>query len=99
MFRRLLKVSPRQPRAIPTIPGHSPKSKLYSANLMTFFQLPAAEMCAAIDVEDVPSNRRSVVQVHDGIRDVLDCRRLTHGGQARHHVLWGCAVKRRINDP
>jgi hypothetical protein len=63
-----------------------------------FFPLPAAEMRTAIDVQDVPSNRRGVVQVHDCIRDVLDRRRLTHGRQALHHVPWGIAVKRRVND-
>jgi hypothetical protein len=36
------------------------------------FQLPPAEMSAAIDVQDVTSDGRGVGQVHDRIRDVLD---------------------------
>ena len=40
--------------------------------LLRPFQLPAAEMRAAIDVQDVTSDRRGVGQVHDRIRDVLD---------------------------
>ena len=42
------------------------------------FQLPAAEMSAAIDVQDATGDRRGVGQVHDGIRDVLDRGRPTH---------------------
>jgi hypothetical protein len=41
-------------------------------------QLPAAEMRAAIDVQDVTGDRRGVGQVHDRIGDVLDRRRPTH---------------------
>ena len=43
-----------------------------SSQCVSFFQLPAAEMRAVIDVQDVPSNRRGVDQVHDCIPDVLD---------------------------
>ena len=42
-------------------------------------QLPATEMRAAIDVQDVTSDRCSVGQVHDRICDVLDRRRPTIG--------------------
>src|SRR5262245_13449012 len=41
-------------------------------------QLPAAEMSAAIDVQDVTGDRRGVGQIHDRVRDVLDRRRPTH---------------------
>ena len=40
--------------------------------------LPAAEMRAAIDVQDVTGHRRRVGQVQDRIRDVLDRRRPAH---------------------
>ena len=39
------------------------------------FQLPAAEMCAAVDVQDVTGDRCGVGQVHDRVRDVLVRRR------------------------
>jgi hypothetical protein len=52
----------------------SPRRSLLESS----FQLPAAEMSAAIDVQDVTSDRRRVGQVHDCIRDVLDRRRPTH---------------------
>ena len=41
-------------------------------------RLPAAEMRAAVDVEDVTGDRRGVGQVHDGIGDVVHRRRATH---------------------
>ena len=42
------------------------------------FQLPAAEMSAAIDVQDVTCDRHGVGQEHDRVRDLLDRRRPTH---------------------
>jgi hypothetical protein len=41
-------------------------------------RLPATDMRAAIDVEDVASDRRGVGQIHDCVRDVLDRRGPTH---------------------
>src|SRR5260370_10419663 len=38
------------------------------------FQLPAAEMSAAIDVQDVTCDRRGLGQEHDRVRDLLDPR-------------------------
>src|SRR5262249_39383393 len=61
------------------------------------FQLPATEMCATIDVQDVTRDRRRVGQVHDCVRDVLDYRRPTHRRQVLHHVLWRVLVQRRID--
>src|SRR2546428_9380389 len=55
-------------------------------------------MRAAVDVQDVTSDRRGVGQVHDRIRDVLDRRRPTHRRQALHHVLRSLPVKRRVDD-
>ena len=42
------------------------------------FQLPAAEMRTAIDVQDVTSDRRGVGQVHHRVHYVLDRRGSTH---------------------
>ena len=36
------------------------------------FQLPMAEMCAAINVQDLTRDRGGVGQVHDRIRDVFN---------------------------
>src|SRR5437879_4783920 len=55
-------------------------------------------MRAAIDVQDVTRDRRSVGQIQDRIRDVLDRRRPTHRRQAFHHVLRRVPVHRRGDD-
>ena len=54
-------------------------------------------MSAAIDVQDVTSDRRGVGQVYDRFRDVLNCRRPTHRRQAFHNVLRSVAVKWRVD--
>ena len=64
-LRRIREVNPQLGKTIlggGRVGGHDASS----------FQLPPAEMSAAINVQNITSDRRGVGQVHDRICDVLD---------------------------